>query len=67
LRQRHQQSLPGRQQLQGRIRLHHPFQLNAADLQGFGNPEGLKGHADLVIGACGYDNYTGRAYLYLGE
>jgi hypothetical protein len=26
-----------------------------------------KGHADLVIGACGYDNYTGRAYLYLGE
>jgi hypothetical protein len=26
-----------------------------------------KGHADLVVGACGYDNYTGRAYLYLGE
>jgi hypothetical protein len=26
-----------------------------------------KGHADLVIGACGYVNYTGRAYLYLGE
>jgi len=26
-----------------------------------------KGHADLVIGACGYDNYTGRAYVYLGE
>jgi hypothetical protein len=26
-----------------------------------------KGHADLVIGACGYDEYTGRAYLYLGE
>jgi hypothetical protein len=26
-----------------------------------------KGHAALVIGACGYENYTGRAYLYLGE
>jgi hypothetical protein len=26
-----------------------------------------KGHADLVIGAYGYDKYTGRAYLYLGE
>jgi hypothetical protein len=26
-----------------------------------------KGHADLVIGACGYDEYTGRAYLFLGE
>jgi hypothetical protein len=26
-----------------------------------------KGYADLVIGACGYDNYTGRVYLYLGE
>ena len=26
-----------------------------------------KGRADLVIGACGYDDYTGRAYLYLGE
>jgi len=25
-----------------------------------------KGHADLVIGACGYDDYTGRAYVYLG-
>ncbi|MBN1657322.1 MAG: FG-GAP repeat protein [Anaerolineae bacterium] len=26
-----------------------------------------KGCADVVIGACGYDDYTGRAYLYLGE
>ena len=26
-----------------------------------------KGRADLVIGACGCDGYTGRAYLYLGE
>jgi hypothetical protein len=26
-----------------------------------------KGRADFVIGACGYDEYTGRAYLYLGE
>jgi hypothetical protein len=26
-----------------------------------------KGRADLVIGAYGYDEYTGRAYLYLGE
>ena len=26
-----------------------------------------KGHADLVIGACGYDDYTGRAYLCFGE
>jgi hypothetical protein len=26
-----------------------------------------KGHADLIIGAYGYDNYRGRAYLYLGE
>jgi hypothetical protein len=26
-----------------------------------------KGRADLVIGACGYDDYTGRAYVYLGE
>jgi hypothetical protein len=26
-----------------------------------------KGHADLVIGACGYDDYAGRAYVYLGE
>jgi hypothetical protein len=26
-----------------------------------------KGHADLVVGACGYDDYTGRAYVYLGE
>ena len=26
-----------------------------------------RGHADLVVGACGYDHYTGRAYLYLGE
>jgi hypothetical protein len=26
-----------------------------------------KGRADLVIGACGYDDYRGRAYVYLGE
>lgn len=26
-----------------------------------------KGHTDLIIGACGYDDYTGRAYIYLGE
>ena len=26
-----------------------------------------KGHADVVIGACGYDEYMGRAYLYFGE
>jgi hypothetical protein len=26
-----------------------------------------KGHAGLLVGACGYDNYTGRVYLYLGE
>ena len=26
-----------------------------------------KGHADLVVGALGYDDYTGRAYVYLGE
>lgn len=26
-----------------------------------------KGHADLIVGACGYDVYTGRAYVYLGE
>lgn len=25
-----------------------------------------EGHADLVIGDCGYDDYTGRAYVYLG-
>jgi hypothetical protein len=32
----------------------------AADVNG-------KGRAGLVVGACGYDNYTGRAYVYLGE
>jgi FG-GAP repeat len=26
-----------------------------------------KGRADLLIGAFGYDEYTGRVYLYLGE
>ncbi len=26
-----------------------------------------KGHADLVVGACGYDDDTGRVYVYLGE
>jgi FG-GAP repeat len=26
-----------------------------------------KGRADLVIGACGYHDYTGRAYVYLGD
>jgi hypothetical protein len=26
-----------------------------------------KSHADLIIGACGYDDYTGRAYVYLAE
>ncbi len=26
-----------------------------------------KGRADLVVGACGYDHYTGRVYVYLGE
>jgi hypothetical protein len=32
----------------------------AADVNG-------EGRADLVVGACGYDNFTGRAYVYLGE
>ena len=32
----------------------------AADVNG-------KGQADLIVGACGYDDDTGRAYVYLGE
>lgn len=26
-----------------------------------------KGRADLIVGAYGYDDFTGRAYVYLGE
>ena len=26
-----------------------------------------EGQSDVVIGACGYDDYTGRVYIYFGE